>query len=254
MIKPPSGYGTYLKELVAYEYKKRYGEQIQGVDDLPDPRDYRVAAITDYRLELPDEWNVLEYAERLGYVLPSQSVNSCTAYARIMHADMVNTIWNQRLVSLDAEVQWSHQEATGGTREKGDYIQNAYKQFHLHPQEYPDLEYGRMRFTGAEMERQIKLQLMKFNLVGTGVYWKSDKKTGVSNYTLMRETGWFEPLSGLPFGGHAVVIMGWNKDGWILAEPSRGKWGDNPPGVFRCKYEYTDALFSKYVSKDARDD
>lgn len=254
MIKAPAGYGVYLKELVAYHYNKKAQLELNGCGDLPDPRDHNAPMLAGYNVHIPDEWNVITKAKELGYELPVQSLNSCTAYARIIHADVVNTIWNQRLVKLDAERQWSYQEETGASRDSGDLIQNAYGQYHKHPQGYPDLEYQRMRFKGDEAIRQIKLHLIKFNLVGTGVYWRNNSGKTESNYTQMLRTGWYEPMSGLPIGGHAVVIIGWGLDGWILAEPLKKEWGDNEAGVFRCKYEYTDKLFSKYISKDARDD
>jgi len=247
----------------AFNYlRKRNTRQIGAAGDLPDPRDIHAKlSSADKRVKIPKTFSLRKKAEKLNWVSARQSKNACTCYSKSNGVEITNTIEHGTPQTINPEALWALQEQTGGSREHGDFIQNAEKQFHANPQGYPQTEYGRLR----RQENTVigaKLWLLRMETIRTGLYWKWITSERTTNSSFMKRTGEFKSGVGDILGGHAFVITGWddarvNSDGTLGAfealESEKMKWGNNPPGVFWIKYSDFHNIFSKYVSRDTWD-
>ena len=231
-----------------------------GAADRPDPRDFS-AGTPSGKAKLPKKFSLYDKAVKLGWEPTKQSKNSCTAYSKGHGVEITNTIEHQKPVGIEKELQWTYQLATGGSKEYGDYVQNAEKQFHKNPQGFKQTEYFRLR-SKTNTVRGIKLWLLKNETIRTGVYWKWVPKERDTNSGVMMDTGFFSPGEGRVLGGHACLFTGWddtmkNPDGSVgafqLLESEKMLWGENPPGIFWVSYKDLARLFSKYISRDTID-
>lgn len=233
-----------------------------GAYDRPDPRDLDAeipfGAIC---IATPEEFYLDEKAENLGWNAKKQSKNSCTSYSKGGSVGVTNTIEHQKPIEIDEEILWAHQEDTGASRDRGDSIQNAEKQFHNFPQGFPQTEFRRLRRTENTI-RGVKLWLLGMETVRTGVYWKWSQEHHNTNSGYMMKTGFFIPADGEILGGHAMFFAGWNdnmvcpsgkKGAFKMRESELMKWGDNQHGVCWLPYEHFDRVFSKYISRDTID-
>ena len=227
-----------------------------GAADRPDPRDLDakipLGALT---VTLPEKFSIREKAIALGWGPTKQSHNSCTAYSKCGSVERINTMEHAQPVSINAEIQWAHQEETGATRENGDFIQNAEYQFHRNPQGFPQTKYRRMRRNENTVYGTKRWLVGKQEEVRTGIYWKWCAEEHKMNMKVMQDTGYFTPGQGTILGGHAVTITGWDdsRAAFEIVESELMQWGDNPPGVFWVRYEDFDRMFSKYISQDSID-
>jgi len=247
-------------ELVRYVLNSFRGP-VTGTDDRPDPRDVS-AKIKGSRLaKLPAEFYLDDKAEELGWKSKKQSKNSCSAYSKGNGVEITNTVLNQKPCYIDKEEQWSYQCATGGSVAKGDWIQNAEKQFHAHPQKYPQTGYGRLRSQDNSIYG-VKRALISNETVRTVIYWKWVTAEKNTNSGILKKTGEFIPGNGKVLGGHALIYCGWNdnrinldgtKGAFRFKESEEMKCGDNPRGKLWVSYSNFDRIRSKYVSMDALD-
>lgn len=236
-----------------------------GAGDRPDPRDLDAGEIYDSSrvARLPEKVSRLDEAKKLGWLPTKQSKNSCTAYSKGNGVEITNTIEHQEPVSVDKELQWSHQEENGASRDSGDLIQNAEYCFHKNPQGFPQTEYRRMRNAEDTVYGAKKWLAMGIGRnIRTGIYWKWSKEHRNTNSGYMKETGFFIPGEGARLGGHATAIVGYDdnkecpdgsKGAFELFEPELETWGNNEPGNFWVSYEDFGSLFSKYISRDCID-
>jgi len=217
--------------------------------DLPDDRDW-VAGVPTLR-HFPTRIDLVKKAQNLGFTPRKQSKGSCTAYSEIFRAEIENTIEHGKKIILDTEAQWAWQEKSGASREKGDWIQNAKKQFQKHPQGFPQTEYRRID-GGVDL---CKKWLAKQKPINTGIYWRwlSDKR--MTNFRYMKETGIYIPGEGKVLGGHAIILTGFDRGVIKFLEPelTRNKSGNNQDGVFEIFEDHFEKLMSQYISFDAWD-
>ena len=212
--------------------------------------DERVAGKPKNLIKLPKKTSNLKKAIALGWEIIKQSKNACSAFGRIMMSEVTNTISHQELIELDPELQWAYQEATGGSRASGDRIQNAFQQYHLHPQGFPDTDFERL---DGYTVHELKILLAQGILIGTGCYWKWVPEERATNFGLMKKTGEFVPGTGKSLGGHFIVLVDFDATGFICIESEKMQWGDNMAGVFHVAFEHAGSLMSKYISKDCKD-
>lgn len=233
----------------------------RGSSDRPDPRDVEAKIKGAPRVDMPEEFYLDDKAEALGWVSKKQSKNACSAYSKGNGVEITNTVLNQKPCYIDKEVQWGHQEDTGGSREEGDFIQNAEKQFHDDPQGFPQTGYGRLR-RGDNSIHGVKRWLLNNETVRTLVYWKYIPEKRMTNFELLKQSGEYIPGSGTILSGHAILYTGWD-DNYECLDGSRGAFrfkeseemqmGDNAPGKFWISYTNFDKYRSKYVSMDEWD-
>jgi len=127
----------FILKLVLYIYRKYiYVPALPenpntpiGAIDAPSPFEKIAPKPALGDVDMPDKFSLREKAQALGWIIPKQSKNSCTAFMRIIVAGIQNTIWNGVLAVFDGEAQWKEQENTGGNRSWGDTLQNAWSVF-----------------------------------------------------------------------------------------------------------------------------
>jgi len=225
---------------------------LMGAEDRPDPRDFssQLPKGLPKNFAKREKSNNWEQARKIGWMPKKQSRNSCTAYSKGAQVEIVNTIEEQKPVYIDKEMLWAQQERTGASREYGDYIQNAQKQFHLSPQGFNQIEYRRLRREENNPE-SAAMWLFLGNIIQTGIYWGRYGTT--TNYKRMKETGIFVPHEGQSIGGHAVLFVDVDMKTRMFKcfDPEVEKWGDNEAGIFWLRFDDFFAAFSKYIARDA---
>lgn len=77
--------------------------------------------------------------------------------------------------------------------------------------------------------RDIKFALMNYGPVIASVKW-------YSSYHFNKATSFVEPDKSSNFGYHAIVIYGWNSEGWLCQNSWGPYWGNR--GLFKLKYDY----------------
>lgn len=238
-------------------------KNIEGAGDRPDPRDksaiFPLGAIP---VDLPRKVSHVTTVKKIGWHPTKQSHNSCTSYSKGHGVEIVNTLEHGKPIYIDKEKQWGYQELLGASRDSGDTIQNAEYCFHENPQGFPQTEYRRMR-RGENTVYGAKLWLAHGDTIRTGVYWRWCPEEHNTNSGLMIKYGFFVKGSGLPTGGHAVDMVGYDEDkvnpmtgevgAFEMLESELINWGDNDPGTFWVSYSDFGSLFSKYISKDTWD-
>lgn len=238
-----------------------FRDPVTGTDDNPDPRDVSAKIKGSQHSKLPAEFYLYDKAENLGWKSKKQSKNSCSAYSKGNGVEITNTILNQKPCYIDKEEQWSYQCETGGSVEKGDWIQNAEKQFQNHPQKYPQTGYGRLRGKDNSIYG-VKRWLINNETVRTVIFWKWVTAEKTTNSSILKRTGEFIPGNEKVLGGHALIYCGWNdnrinldgtKGAFRFKESEEMKNGDNPKGILWVSYSNFDRIRSKYVSMDALD-
>ena len=217
-----------------------------GMGDVPDGRDYNagIPAIT----KLPKKVDLYEKAKKHGFEISQQSRNSCTAYATIFCAEIMNAIEHGKKIELDEEYQWSMQEITGARRDRGDLIQNALKTFLNYPQGYPITEYRRIK--EKDVKTAKKWLALGFPIM-TGIHWKKPTSTEGS-WSIVKRTGIWHWLYGKIVGGHAILIIGYDDEREsFLAIQSLKK---EIPWEY-MEIPYTDAIktMSWYILRDTID-
>lgn len=217
--------------------------------DLPDERDY-LAGSPKIGV-LPSRVDLYAKAHRIGYKPRKQTKGSCTAYSEIYRAEIENTIEHGKKIILDPELQWKYQEATGASRDRGDFIQNAKKQFHKHPQGYPQTEYRRL--SGGHYDAMKWLALQR--PINTGVYWRWLPDKRMSNYEWMKRTGVYIPGEGKALGAHAILYTGYENGDFkfLESELTPNLSGNNKDGEFVMSLEDYYRAMSCYISMDALD-
>jgi len=255
-ILTPSRWGEFYTYFVSWRLPR------DGASDRPDPRDLDAKVwLKGTSPRIPKKKSNLEIPFQKQWKPQKQSRNSCTAYSKGFAVEIANTTEEGSPVYIDKELQWKHQEKTGASRDSGDFIQNAEKQFHDNPQGFPQTEYRRIRAREDNIENIKKWLCMGIGrTIRTGISWQWVINKRMSNSTYMKKTGFFIPGDGQNLGGHATLIVGFDDDkecpdgskgALKMFEPELETWGDNPPGVFWVSYKHINNLFSKYISRDA---
>jgi hypothetical protein len=204
VLLTPSRWGEAIKYLGGFNHKP-----VKGTGDNPDPRDITAKIRGSISANMPEEFYLDDKAEDLGWKSKKQSKNACSAYSKGNGVEITNTVLNQKPCYIDKEELWGHQEDTGGSREKGDWLQNAEKQFDKHPQDYPQTGYGRLRSRDNSING-VKRWLLTSETVRTLVYWQWVPEQRNTNSGILLETGEYLPGEGRVLGGHAIIYTGWN--------------------------------------------
>lgn len=249
-------------EAIKYAFKKKLPDVYLGAADRPDPRDVATKLpLGAINARMPRKISQKDKAKKLGWTPTKQSRNACTSYSKGHGVEIVNTIEHGKPITINKEKLWLQQELTGASRDSGDYIQNAEKQFHKNPQGFPQSEYRRLR-RGENTVRGAKLWLTRGETIRTGIYWKWSSEHRMTNSRYMQETGFFTAGSGKPYGGHACDMVGFDDDklcpdgsygAFEMLESELENWGDDEPGTFWVSYADFSSLFSKYISRDTWD-
>ncbi len=217
--------------------------------DIPDPRDY-LAGFPKSDL-LPESVNHLEKAEMLGAIFIPQSKNSCTSYSRGNAVKIQNTINNGIVAEYNSETLWNAQvEAGHADGSYGATLQSALEGHRKNPQGYPDGAYGRVQPSRDSLETKIekaKAWLARGRVLYTGVYW-----TG-NTWNNLKSTGIYKKDSGDYKGAHAILIIGYNENGFIAFEPLLYEFGGGDKGVFTIPFNEIESLMSIYVISDLKD-
>ena len=223
-----------------------------AVVDVPDPRDWLVKS-SELRLGSGyDKWDLLpdfiflyEIAKKLGVKFVWQDGNECTAYALIYAVKIAQTIQENKAVELDEEKQWQAQKKTGASDRTGDTLQHAMKTFIKNPQGSPIAQYRRVK-----PNRNVKdivweacMQITLGRPLYTGVLWKGN------NWNNLVKTGYWEYVKGQIKGGHAVMVVGFDKEKkeFLIFQAIEKKFGDNDIGVFKIKFDQLEKLMSIYA-------
>ena len=229
---------------------------LTGTLDVPDKRDYLDGAPED--IHLPVEVDLYSKA-RSFYVtetgntlsLPTQSLNSCSAYAAGDVKTLTNLMNRAQVISFNPELQWSHQEdEAGANRSSGGTLQGALRMLTKYGQGFPIKEYRRVNGDITHIKTRLAQGLPLY----TGIYWKRSPEGG-SNYSKMLQTGVYEWYPTNTLGGHAVTVVGYNDTTQMFkcVEPMRKSWGANPPGVFYVPYSLVFNMYTLYLLKDNLD-
>jgi len=219
----------------------------QGATDLPDERDYKVEHILGAApSDLPESVNLLNVPAK-----DQKKTMHCTAYGLTHVLEILNTIEHALQIQLDAEEQWKNQLTYPATakEEVGDSLQSAIKslkKFGLFTSKIKT-EDGKLRIQSYGLSNknpeELKGWLSKSLPFYTGCQtdqWAAAKTTGILNIT---GTG----------GGHAFVIVGYNKNGFIGLNSWGAKWGKFGNGTFIIPFDQSIKLFSCYLIYDEKE-
>lgn len=247
----------WIYKLIDLKVAQMKNDVFTGAIDVPDKRDYLDG--TPDLVALPREVDLYMkarafYSKQVGEVLPlpTQSLNSCTAYAGGDTKIITNLLNRAQVISFNQETQWIHQEdEQGATRSSGCTLQGALKMLVKYPQGYPLKEYRRIN---GNIEH-IKTRLAQGLPIYSGISWKV-RPEGGNNYSDMKNTGIYKWYPTKLLGGHAVTIVGYSDETQMFKciEPMRYYWGANPPGVFFVPYSEIFNMHSMYILKDQIDE
>ena len=217
----------------------------------PDLRDYKIATASLEQV-FPDE-----FALEMPPVKNQGAVGSCVAHSIALVAEY----YNKRQYNLDAELSVGYiygnrvfplgdgqgmvtryaiaNFCTDGTPFLSD--------FPLHC-EVPDIiaavadkknelhdKASKFRFTAyvnTKKEQEMKTALMDGNPIIFAVDWYKDMKV---------KDGKFYSTFDKEAGGHAMVIYGWNKDGWLVQNSWGTFWGNGGTAVWPYSYKMREA-------------
>lgn len=242
---------NYYLDRLRHVIVDRFGNPMTCGDN-PDPRDYVAGEAPKVRL--PQKVSLYSEASKFGFKIKKQSKNSCTAYSETHRAEIENTLGNGELVTLNAEEQWAWQLQTGASKEGGDWIQNAKKQFQKHNQGYPQTEYRRI-FDKNIIE--IKKWLALKRPLNTGVPWYWISNLGMSNMQYMMETGIWTTGNYKLDSAHAITFTGYDDSTrmfeFIESEKLQRKDKKHPDGMFHISYDELHEIMSMYMSFDCKD-
>ncbi len=238
---------TALFKLKKFWFENFAGNEVMfEAKDLPDPRDYR-AGMPAVRY-VPLKVDLLKKAEKFGFKILKQSQASCTAYARVHGALIENAISNQTLPKISAKKQWQWQLLTGASTDRGDWIRNAHRQYHLHPQGFPDAPYSFI----SEKNRVMKMikWLARGRTLNTVITWAG------KNWFNLNKTGIYSrDFRDKPFNAHAICLVGYNqKTEMFKAICSLDRqYGENQRGVLYIPFAEVSKLGSVIVAHDLKD-
>lgn len=200
------------------------------------------------------------------YVVPFQpdvknqgSVGSCVAHATSEILETLNYLETNNYVPMSTNFIYGMQGVAFGRMEGGMYLRDACKIV----KEYGDAErelvpgnteqpkcterlketltdevyknalnYRIDSYARCNDEKSIKHALMNYGPILASIKWydKHEVKDGVLS---------FDKTS--PFGYHAIMIYGWNEQGWLI-QNSWGKWwGDKGHFIYPYKESFTEA-------------
>jgi hypothetical protein len=176
------------------------------------------------------------------------NVGACTAVALTHVFEILNTIEQKQLITFDWREQWDEQKANGATDERGDSLQNALKV--LIDNGLLNIEIDLYK---ADSYAKVDIDnIAGFLHLGFPIYTAVD--VTLTNFKKAKTTGYWGGLDGDKVTGHAIAIIGINKDGDYICLNSWGNtWGKFNDGSFLVKKEDIQYTYSKYILYDHKD-
>lgn len=222
-----------------------------AIPSPPDDRDYSIASFTSVKSIFPDEFMIMPKEEISVYDQGDTSMCVAFSLAEIKEMQEVKD-QGEKIVFSPGFIY--------GNRNSQDYngegmvLRNALK----HLQDEGVVLYKDFPFIGAYsdcyriLQQVIKLLLPKaepYKILNYVRLWNSNEvKTALmelgpvllsckitESFLLTGKDGKVPPYAGDYLGNHAMVIVGWNKDGWVVLN-SYGNWGDN--GFLYIPFDY----------------
>lgn len=245
--------------LTLFFTKKRIGKTYLGTYDEPKGDEPLMSHRALGNVKLPIKINL--FAKTQLWAEDQGKTGRCTAYALTMVKQIMDSMRNGRTINLDQERQWKFQAATGGTDERGDYLQNANKQMTLHPpteigtgKEFPLSEVRRIREKTAFAMKKF---LARGYPIFTGVKIKRDGSADNFSWSRIRN-GVVDLVRGFAIGGHSIAIVGYetvDDTEFFIGINSWGKsFGYFKNGTFLIRADQIERMMSMYIVYDLRDD
>ena len=231
---------------------KNYIEAFGAEMSDPDIRDYRIDAAS-LETEFPEEFEL-----PMPSVKNQGSVGSCVAHSIALTAEYFNKlqynsdekisvgyIYGNRVAPLGDNPGMVTRFAISNYCAEGAPLE---KDFSIHC-EVPEIIYAvkekknslydpaqKYRFASyikTATEQEIKTALMKNGPVIIAVDWQKDM--------CYRSGQFYSTFLYGKSGGHAMVIYGWNKDGWKVQNSWGEGWGNNGTAIWPYLYKIREA-------------
>lgn len=209
--------------------------------DKPDARDF----IAEHILGAPENEVLPEEAVWMTDALNQGDSVFCTAFSCYHVGKILNEIEHMRKLDVDAVTGWEKQKLFGTHDKNGDFVQTALKSI---------VKNGVILTDGNNLKidgyAKIDKSMIKY-YIAKGMPIVTSTVVTSTNYKNAKTKGFWTGNDGTVKGGHAVAIIGYDKEGNYIVLNSYGKdWGFYKNGTFKIKEEHIGDIGTSYIVYD----